>query len=453
MFKAIAGCALVAGAVTLFGCVSTQPEVDSQPWTEADEKAYATLEEGWKQAPPVSEEVPEAAAALEAVPPPPPDAAGPLLEIHVFNIGQADSMLVIGPAPDRKTLLIDLGEPTPDSQLPSGLSSSAEHVRQRIKTLTGGRSRVDYFLLTHYHSDHAGFLGSNGRGTGIIGLLSDPSAAFSVGDFIHVGSAGAEFMPPESRRRVFKAIKAGMPVWTQFGRVGNSVSPRFGTGQIDLGPGVSVEVLAFAGKVPSGGSAFDKAKRAGANYSTAPGDENDLSIALEISAGEFEMFTAGDLNGTDDPVRHSLYTPRHFSNGDSTFTNIEHHLVAEWKGQSPPRESDVEVYRADHHGSGFSTTQKLLDALDPEFILYSTGADHGHPDNTVVRRGGKTARQLATTAVTDATAFHAEKGSEVGEIEILVAMDGKSYTIQGERHAAFSDAQEKNGDDVGEEDR
>jgi beta-lactamase superfamily II metal-dependent hydrolase len=452
MFKVIAGCALVAGTVTLFGCASTPPEVDSQPWTQEDEKAFSELEAAWKQAPPVAEETPEAAVALEAVPPPPPQAAGPLLEIHVFNIGQADSMLVIGPAPARKTLLIDLGEPTPDSHLPPGLSSSAEHVRQRIKTLTG-RSQVDYFLLTHYHSDHAGFLSGNSRGTGIIGLLSDSSTAFSVGDFIHVGPTGAEFMPPESRRRVFKMVKAGMPIWTQFDRVGASVPPRFGTGQIDLGPGVSVEVLAFAGKVPSGGSAFDKAKKAGANYSKAPGDENDLSIALEISAGEFEMFTAGDLNGTDDPVRHSLFTPRHFSNGDSTFTNIEHHLVAGWMSQSPPRESDVEVYRADHHGSGFSTTQKLLDALDPEFILYSTGADHGHPDNTIVQRGGKTARQLATTAVTDPTTFHAEKGSEVGEIEILVLADGKSYTIQGKSHTAFSDAQEKDGDDVGEEDR
>lgn len=32
-------------------------------------------------------------------------------------------------------------------------------------------------------------------------------------------------------------------------------------------------------------------------------------------SAEFEMFTAGDLNGTDDPVRHPLFTPRHFSNG------------------------------------------------------------------------------------------------------------------------------------------
>jgi hypothetical protein len=111
------------------------------------------------------------------------------------------------------------------------------------------------------------------------------------------------------------------------------------------------------------------------------------------------------------------------------------------------------VYRADHHGSGFSTTQKLLDALDPEFILYSTGAVFGHPDNSVVQRGGRTARQLATTAVADPSTFQAARGKPAGEIVIIVAADGKSYTIQGERHTAFSDAEEKAGNDVGEEDR
>lgn len=453
MLKTIAGCALGVAVMALSGCVSAQPEVDSSPWTEEDGRAFSALEAAWeRQAPPVAADAPEAGeTVLESMAAPPAD-AGPLLEIHVFNIGQADSMLVIGPAPERKTLLIDLGEPTPGSELPSGLGSSAGHVRQRIEALTG-RSHVDYFLLTHYHRDHAGFLFNNGGGTGIIGLLSDSSVAFSVGEFIHVEAAGAGFMPPENRRRVFKMVSTGLPVWKQFGRVQASSPPRFGPGQIDLGSGVTVDVLAFAGQVPSGASAFDRARNAGANYSTAPGDENDLSIALEISAGEFEMFTAGDLNGTENPVQNPFFTRRSFSNGASTFTNVEHHLVDAWQGQNPPRESDVEVYRSNHHGSGFSTTQKLLDALDPEFILYSTGADHRHPDNDVVRRGGRTARQLATTAVTDPSTFEAEKGESVGEIEIVVSADGRSYTIQGERHTAFSDVEEKDGADVGEEDR
>jgi hypothetical protein len=37
-------------------------------------------------------------------------ASGDQLHIYVFSIGQADSMLIVGPAPERRSLLIDLGE-------------------------------------------------------------------------------------------------------------------------------------------------------------------------------------------------------------------------------------------------------------------------------------------------------------------------------------------------------
>jgi beta-lactamase superfamily II metal-dependent hydrolase len=367
----------------------------------------------------------------------------------MFNIGQADSLLVIGPAPGRRTLLIDLGEPTAGSRLPSGMVSSADHVLERLERLTGDTS-VDYFLATHYHRDHLGY-GANraaGWGSGVVRLLSDFSLPFSVGQFIHIQDDGAEYMEPAAGRGVYTTIARRMPLWEQNGRVGSSTQPTFGTAQIDLGPGVSVDILAFAGKVPSGDSAFDRAVAAGVDYAATPGNENDLSIALQITAGEFELFTGGDLNGTDDPVAHPLYVSRDFG---EVYTNVEHHLVSYWESEGI--ESDVEIYRANHHGSEYSSTERLLDALDPEFILYSTGGDHRHPSNGVVARGARTARQLATTWVTDLTTFRNGRGARVGEIAILVAPDGKSYTINGERHLAFSTPEEAAGDDEGEEDR
>jgi beta-lactamase superfamily II metal-dependent hydrolase len=371
------------------------------------------------------------------------------MEIHVFNIGQADSMLVIGPPPARKTLLVDLGEPTGNSKLPPNFTSSTEVVRQRIRELTGG-DRVDYFVLTHYHSDHAGFAPTNAApGTGIIQVLSDSKNPFRVGEFIHVQDDGSQFMGSGAKDRpVFKRIRQRMPGWIKAGRVGSSTKPTFGKAQIDLGSGVSVDILAFAGTVPGGASAFHRAEIAGANYAVNPGDENDLSIALEITAGEFEMFAAGDLNGASDPVNHPLFVLREFG---SIFTNIESQLVDQWT--SVNRESDVEIYRADHHGSGFSSTVKLVDALDPEFILYSTGADSQHPSDDVVKRGRKTARQFATTAVIHPSTFTSARGKVTGEIDIVVAPDGKSYTIEGEKHLAFTDAEERAGKDVGEETR
>ncbi len=428
------GLALLIG--TLCGCGSAKPEVD-YPWTEQEQQAVAEIAAQLKR-----QAAAEPMAAMEAVPPPQPSAApASLLEIYVFDIGQADSMLVIGPAPDRKTLLVDLGKPSAGSKLPPGFTTSHEHVSRRIRELTG-RSGVDYFVLSHYHSDHAG-----GIGKGIIGLLS--SGSFTVGEFIHVGDDGASFMAPENHRGVYRTIRELMPVWEEHGQVGSSSPPSFGPDQIDLGPGVTVDILAFAAKVPSGASAFDRVKAAGVNYSTSPANENDLSIVLQVSAGEFELFTAGDLTGTDNPATRPLYVPRSFSGGKKeTYTNIEHPLAAYWKKVG--RESDVEVYRANHHGSQYSTTPNLLKALDPELILYSTGADYGHPSRPVIARGGDTARQLATTAVANASAFTSARGKQVGEIRIVVAPDGETYTVNGESHEAFSASEEKDGDDAGQ---
>ena len=450
MWEKTLRCSLALLMGGFLGCASTPPGGDDEraedadySWTEEDQQALAELAAAAPPAPRAERAAPPPAAAEMA------DAAADLLSIYVFSIGQADSMLVVGPPPQRKTLLIDLGEPIGNS-LPSSLTSSSRHVLDRIEDITG-REDVDYFVLSHYHSDHAGRgkRREQGWGTGIIGVLSDFSVPFSVGEFIHVGDDGAEFMKAEDSRGVYKTIKGRMPIWQQHGRVQDSRPPSFGPGQIDLGPGVAVEILSFAGRVPAAPSSFERAAGAGADYSAAPGDENDLSIALEISAGEFELFTGGDLNGTDDPVRRPLYVRRSFG----TYTNVEHRMVDHWESTGSAGAGDVEVYRANHHGSGYSTTAKLLDALDPEFILYSAGAEYDHPNNTVVRRGALTARQLATTAAKDPTAFANARGEVVGEIRIVVDADGKGYTINGERHRAFSDAEEASGDDEGEEDR
>ncbi len=389
----------------------------------------------------------DAAAELHAAPRAASVAEGAyLLQIYVFNIGQADSMLAVGPA--GKTLLIDLGKPG-GGEKPPGFDSSRAHVLDRLEDITGN-THVDYFIASHYHGDHLGSAAGPSRdwGHGIIGLLSDFSVDFSVGEFIHIGGDGAEYMKSEDRRSAYKAIQERMPLWKQYDRVENDGPPQFGTDQIDLGSNVTIDVLAFAGRVPNGSSAFEKAENEGIDYSDTPGNENDLSIALEISAGEFELFTAGDLNGTDDPESHPFYVRRPWG---EIYTNVEHHLANYW--ETSGRESDVEIYRADHHGSGYSNTRKLLDALDPEFILYSTGAQYGHPTPAALQRGAETARQFATTAVTDEGVFEDSRGELVGEIAILVALDGKSYTINGEQHEAFSDAAEEADADEGEEDR
>jgi beta-lactamase superfamily II metal-dependent hydrolase len=398
-------------------------------WSAADEAHLAKFKE-------VAAREAAAPRHAKATPPQRFDAAlasvptGPLLDIYVFSLGQADSMLVVGPGPEKRTLLIDLGQPNGGTR-PRGVTDSASHVLKRITEITRSPN-VDYFVLTHYHGDHAG---SGARETGIIGLLSNFDTEFSVGEFIHVGDENAMFAADENERSVFKTIKNRMDGWIDAGRVGVSVAPQFGTGQIDLGPGVSVEILAFAGKASNTPpSAFDRVVNAGHPYNNAPANENDYSIAMEIKAGEFEMFTGGDLNGTDDPNARPLFVPRSFGNGkQETYTNVEHHLVRFWTDTG--RNSEVEVYRADHHGSQYSNTLRLLNALKPEFVLYSCGAQYNHPEVATITRAGN-ARQLATTAVANSTAFRNAGGKVVGEIHIEVEQDGQHYKVQGDEQTA-----------------
>lgn len=443
--------ACIVLGLLMIACGSAGPSVDAdrplvdRPWTAEDERSLEELAAAGDAAEPEGTHL---ATALDSQPV--DDAASEArLLIHIFNIGQADSMLVVGPPPDRKTLLIDLGEPTRNSVLPPSLSSSADHVRRRILEITGKES-VDYFVLTHYHSDHAGFGANwqNGWGTGIIQLLSDFAIPFRVGEFVHVGADGASYMKDSKKRGVFQTVTGRMPIWEKYGRVGRSSAPVFGTSQIDLGASAEVDIVAFAGKAPDGTSVFEKIKHAGIDYSETPGNENDLSIALVIRAGNFELFTGGDLNGTDNPDKRPLYVKRKFG---EVYANVEAHWIdyQERNGLS----SDVEVYRANHHGSPYSSTERLLDALDPEFVIYSTGADSGHPGNSVVQRSARTARQVATTAVKDPTTFRDHRGELVGEVAIAVAADGRSYTINGEEHRAFDESEEAAGDDEGEEDR
>ena len=362
------------------------------------------------------------------------------LEIHVFALGQADSTLVIGPRDangDRRSLLIDMGES-------SNFGKNYETVAEEIDELLGER-KLTYFVTTHYHYDHIG-----GKENGIAGLIKKENV--EIDTVIDVGDLGNEFF--QSRSNTVKNYRNTMADVVGDG-VNNREEPRFGAGQIDLGNGVTVEILAFAGKV----HAMDEGvlKKVDTDfpnqYANKPPSENDLSIALKISRGDFEFFTAGDLTGAEDTWGGTrLFTPR-FS---STYTNVESWMVNHWNSSGITMH-DVEVYRANHHGSGHSTGTEFLDALDPEFVFYSCGGKYDHPSRHVVERVAQTAWQYATTKLA-ASSWGSEgefadfKGDVVGDdINIYVDQSGEWYWINDDLHRAFDDDEESSGEDIDEE--
>lgn len=365
----------------------------------------------------------------------------PALEIYVFSIGQADSMLVIGPPPQNRTLLVDIGE-----QL-TGPKDNHIYVRQRIEQITGS-ANIDYLVISHFHTDHIGGPGrgpctSRGNPSGIFALLAIQANPFTVGTLIDRGDAGQNFTPNRSTPHC--GVLAHVGDWLSRGVVGQRISPSFGNTDINLGTGVDVEVLATDGRVSNvdaGAMAHASNLHPNLYNQNAQASENDYSVALEISLGDFELFTGGDLTGSAPGHENETHLRRQFGSNAQIYTNVESHMVRHWR--SIGRESDVEVYRVNHHGSAHSSNNDLLNALQPEIAIYSTGGAYGHPADTTSGRLDY-ADQYVTTDVSDGTwpnGFPSNFGDIVGEIHISVSTDGSRYQLNEWIYPSYSDTAE-----------
>ncbi len=364
------------------------------------------------------------------------------LEIFVFNLGQADATLIVGPGPERRSLLIDLGR----SSSPGKTGRwTYEHVGQRIYDLTG-RFGVDYAIITHFHKDHMGT-----GDLGLLGLMDKSEPGFKIGTLIDTGYLGEDFLSEKKRRNLTK-FDERVARWLARGQLGHRQRPKFGDEQIELGPGVSADVITFAGLTHAAhqGVHADYETTHPGHFADNSANENDLSIGVKISVGDFEFWTAGDLSGAGGHGRYPL------SGSGRSYTNVEWPLVQYLRAQNI--ETDVEIYRANHHGSKHSTSLPLLAALDPEFVLYSAGeAAYNHPASSVVKKVEATARQFTTDMDDDAwprpSDFGRYRGTVAGEIHIMVSPNGRLYDIEGLERRSFNDTLEAEGLDEGAEDQ
>ncbi|SIS22043.1 lamin tail domain-containing protein, partial [Natronorubrum thiooxidans] len=89
-------------------------------------------------------------------------------------------------------------------------------------------------------------------------------------------------------------------------------------------------------------------------------DVNDNSVVLVFEFGNFQYLAPGDVD-----------------------TGVEQRLIDEWG-------SDLEgdVYKAGHHGSSTSSSEALIDTVNPETAIISSAYDsqYGHPNDEVLER-------------------------------------------------------------------
>jgi competence protein ComEC len=310
------------------------------------------------------------------------------LEIHHIDVGQADSTLIVSPT--GRSLLVDAGEPRWDGD------AGARTVGAYLRTVLGC-ARLDQVLLTHFHVDHVGY---PGRG-GLWHLVE--TQGFEVGRTLHRNLRDFAGEDGGTLRR-WREYLAGAGQATLRPR-----PVREGDDQIDLGPGVSVRVVAVDGHgvLRAGDFSADR----------APPNENDYSAAILLRFGKLDYLLAGDLTGETTRMPAFGYS---------------YHDVESAAARGLP---DVDVYRVAHHGSEHSSGPTLLAQIRPEVSIVSCGDGNtfGHPHQSTVDRLLASGALYLTERGDPRTRLGAGRVS--GHV-VLVTTSGLSYLVGGERYEA-----------------
>jgi len=323
------------------------------------------------------------------------------LRFVFMDLGQADALLVWHRG---KTLLVDAGESrhAPDA-------SRYLRVVRKIEQLTGKR-HVDHLVATHYHRDHVGFEGPNGQ-SGLFALFAHEGLTAGT-----LWDRGTDTVGDKGE--VQRAWERALPGWLDSGRVGAHRVAAIGD-TLDLGDGLRVEVVAVNGN--------GRFANVDDHLRAWPPSENDSSVALKFTYADFELFSGGDLTG--ETVERSFGLRR------EGYHDVE--------SSTAPRVGDVEVYRADHHGSGHSSNPCLVSTLRPEVSIISSGENtYGHPDLRVVQALRPHGLVFITSGA-DARVRAEVAGEIVGEdVEVDVSADGRRYTVNGWAFRSKSETEE-----------
>jgi hypothetical protein len=304
--------------------------------------------------------------------------------------------LIVGPT--GRTLLVDLGE----NAWNSTVNSNANRLAARIQAICGtGSSPValNYIMASHHHLDHIGYARNvddgptSTLGNGVFRLLNPGGLNFTVETLIdrdggtwvdtyadgkcHVGTSAnpadnirwnhAGTTSQTARRWICWLY--GPP--DQPGRA-NITSILTLTNEapwpsLDLGPGVTANIVNANGK---GTVQADGVTPVSGDHTlqggSGPPSENDYSIAVLTRFGKWRYATAGDSDGE--------YNTSGFG---YTYNNIETDLV--------PLFGPIDTLRANHHGSGHSSSPAFVGALRPVTAFISCGNNsYGHPSNRML---------------------------------------------------------------------
>lgn len=350
------------------------------------------------------------------------------LDIHHINTGCGNCTYIV--FPDGTTMLIDAGENKADNirhvpPKPNGNRSPGEWIVDYINEMSpSSHPKLNYALITHFHSDHMGGVLTNknesGRyyNTGMITVAEN----IPIGTLVDRGFPDYSYLVDLDNKAVknyinflhftkchFKQEKFIPGSKKQFTLNYDSLSYKnfhvqniYANGILSIGESDSTVYL-----FPD----FASIQK----YDIP--QENTLSCVLTIKYGDFVYYTGGDVTGYPKPGRsdfHDVETP-----------------MANVIGK-------VDVCNVNHHGYNNAMNDTFISTLKPRvFIIQST--DALHPNQSVLERmlSGylyKGERDVFATNLHQAAEIvigndTKKMKSKQGHIVIRVFPDGKQYYI------------------------
>jgi len=236
------------------------------------------------------------------------------LDIYIVDVEGGQATLVVSPS--GESMLVDTGWPGFEGR-------DAARIEAAMKQ--AGVSRIDYLVVTHYHTDHAG---------GLPAL----AARVPIGTFV---DHGPTFENPTN------------PIYTAY------LEARKSGKHLQVKPGdripvagLEVTVVSSAGEVlpkelPGGGHLNPGCE----THKPQPPDtsENARSVGMVIRHGSFRMVNLGDLTW-----------------------NTEHGLACPSNKIGP-----IDLYLTTHHGSDTSGPPVLVHGFRPRVAIMNNGAKKG----------------------------------------------------------------------------
>ena len=230
------------------------------------------------------------------------------LQIHIIDVGQAESILIVQ---DGFNMLVDSGD-----------NFTGDDVVKYIKSL--GIDKIDIFLITHFHRDHAG---------GAHKIISSLDVKKIV---CH------KFSDLSTMQERFWYIDMS---------ISRSIRETFGSMSIFM------ESACENNKLKNYDVGDAKVYTLSQNNDAV--NVNNKSIVFKLVYGDFSMLFMADAE-----------------------SEVEKELLEE------DADLSADVLKIGHHGSKTSTTDEFLDKVNPKYAVVScgNGNDYNHPYGAVTKR-------------------------------------------------------------------